>query len=257
MEVQTLLDDKYDAYCQSAFISKDPISIPHSYTKLQDIEITAFWTAILSWGNRTTIINKCTELFGLMDNAPHDFVLNHSDEDLKGLLNFKHRTFNATDTLYFVEFFKQYYTNNYSLETAFSDYILPEDENVKNGVVNFYTNFFALENAPDRTRKHIASPDKKSACKRINMFLRWMVRDDGRGVDFGLWKNIKPSQLICPLDVHVDRVGRKLGLLVRKQSDWKSAEELTKNLKQFDANDPVKYDYALFGMGIEEKGNLF
>tara|TARA_B100000809_G_scaffold222505_1_gene231519 strand:+ start:910 stop:1674 length:765 start_codon:yes stop_codon:yes gene_type:complete len=251
MEIETLLNNKFKQYCTSSFIEKDPISIPHSYTKLQDIEITAFWSAILSWGNRTTIISKCNELFSLMDNAPHDFVINHSTNDLKKLLNFKHRTFNTTDTLYFIDFFKHYYNENESLETAFSKYISPEDENVKNGLIHFYINFFASNDAPNRTRKHIASPDKKSACKRLNMFLRWMVRNNQDGVDFGLWKNIKTSQLICPLDVHVDRVARKLGLLERKQSDWKSAEELTKNLKRFDANDPVKYDYALFMMGID------
>ena len=251
MNVEELLNSKFEEYCTSSFIEKDPISIPHSYSRLQDIEITAFWSAILSWGNRTTIINKCTELFELMDNAPHDFVLHHSDEDLKKLMSFKHRTFNTTDTLYFIDFFKRYYSKHDSLETAFSDHIHPEDENVKNGLIQFYNDFFSFEDAPNRTKKHIASPDKNSACKRINMFLRWMVRDNKQGVDFGLWGSIKTSQLICPLDVHVDRVGRKLGLLDRKQSDWKAAEELTRNLKKFDPNDPVKYDYSLFMMGID------
>lgn len=250
--VEELLNEKYVMYCTNSFIDDDPISIPHSYTKLQDIEITAFWSAILSWGNRATIIKKCTSLFEMMDHAPHDFVLHHSDGELKKLLDFKHRTFNATDTLYFVEFFKQYYTKNDSLETAFSSHILSTDENVKNGLVHFYNNFFQLPDSPHRTRKHIASPDKKSACKRINMFLRWMVREDHHGVDFGLWKSISPAQLICPLDVHVDRQARKLGLLERKQNDWRAAEELTNNLKKFDPNDPVKYDYALFGMGVND-----
>jgi uncharacterized protein (TIGR02757 family) len=252
MQVEELLNQKFEEYCTTSFIEKDPISIPHSYTKLQDIEITAFWSAVLSWGNRTTIINKCTELFGMMDNAPHDFVLHHSDKDLKQFLNFKHRTFNPTDTLYFIDFFKRYYQEHDSLESAFSSSISPKDENVKKGLIQFYFKFFNSNNAPNRTRKHIASPDKKSACKRINMFLRWMVRDNKQGVDFGLWRDIKTSQLICPLDVHVDRVARKLGLLERKQNDWKSAEELTTNLKKFDPNDPVKYDYALFMMGIDD-----
>lgn len=253
MKVGELLNEKYELYCQPYFVENDPISIPHSYSKLQDIEITAFWSAVLSWGNRATIIKKCNELFKLMDNAPYDFVLNHSEDDLKKLLNFKHRTFNATDTLYFVEFFKYYYAKHDSLEEAFSSHISKDDENVEKGLVHFYDLFFSLEDYPSRTKKHIASPEKKSACKRINMFLRWMVRDDSQGVDFGLWKNIKTSQLICPLDVHVDRVGRRLGLLERKQSDWRAATELTNNLKKFDPIDPVKYDYALFGMGVEEK----
>jgi uncharacterized protein (TIGR02757 family) len=247
------LDSKVEEYNQPGFIPNDPISIPHQYTKPQDIEITGFWTSILAWGQRVTIINKCNELFALMDNSPHDFVLNHSENDLKALLKFKHRTFNDTDTLYFVEFFKNYYQQHDSLEDAFLKGIQSTDVSVEQGLVKFHEDFFSLPNAPHRTKKHIATPARKSACKRINMFLRWMVRQDDKGVDFGLWKRIQPSQLVCPCDVHVERVARRFHLITRKQTDWQMAMELTANLKEFDPIDPVKYDFALFGLGVEGK----
>jgi uncharacterized protein (TIGR02757 family) len=250
--LQQLLNQKVEQFNQPNFIKDDPISIPHLFSKKQDIEIMGFWAAVLAWGQRVTIINKCNELITLMDNAPYDFVINHQENDLKKLLNFKHRTFNSTDALYFIEFFKQFYQNHESLEEAFTLGIKPNDTNIENGLNGFYTLFFSLDDAPERTQKHIASPARKSACKRINMFLRWMVRKDQSGVDFGIWQKIKPSQLICPCDVHVDRVARKLGLIERPQTDWLTAVELTENLKQFDANDPVKYDFALFGMGVEK-----
>lgn len=227
--------------------------IPHRFTRKQDIEISSFWTAMLAWGLRKTIINKCGELFALMDNAPYDFIMNHKESDLKPFVNFKHRTFNATDTLYFIKFLKHHYQNANSLETAFSNYLNKEDENTENALTGFHNYFFSFEDAPQRTRKHVATPERKSTCKRLNMFLRWMVRNDKKGVDFGLWKKIKPSQLICPLDVHVERVGRSLGLINRKQVDWLTALELTNALKKYDAKDPVKYDFALFGMGVMEK----
>lgn len=239
-----LLEQKYRQYNSASFIETDPISIPHRFSKKQDIEIAAFFSATIAWGNRKSIMASANKLMNLMDNAPHDFVLNHQDNDLKNLLEFKHRTFNATDTLYFVEFFKQHYLKHESLEDAF---IKPK------GLACFHDYFFSLEDSPHRTRKHIATPLRGSTCKRLNMFLRWMVRKDKSGVDFGLWKKIKPSQLLIPLDVHVDRTARKLGLIKRKQTDWQTVIELTNNLKQFDANDPVKYDYALFGMGISGK----
>ena len=247
------LDSKVEEYNQHGFIPNDPISIPHQYTKPQDIEITGFWASILAWGQRVTIINKCNELFALMDNSPHDFVLNHSENDLKALLKFKHRTFNDTDTLYFVEFFKNYYQQHDSLEDAFLKGIQSTDVSVEQGLVKFHLDFFSLPDAPHRTKKHIATPARKSACKRINMFLRWMVRQDDKGVDFGLWKRIQPSQLVCPCDVHVERVARRFHLITRKQTDWQMAMELTANLKEFDPIDPVKYDFALFGLGVEEK----
>ena len=242
-----LLETKYQQYNQPNFIPNDPISIPHQFSVKQDIEITGFIAAILAWGQRKTIINKCTDLFNRMDNAPFDFVLHHQEHDLKRLTNFKHRTFNDTDLLYFVAFFKWYYTHHESLEDAF----LLQNTSQYHNLVAFHDLFCSLDDFPSRTRKHIASPARNSSCKRLNMFLRWMVRHDDRGVDFGIWQRLSPSQLICPCDVHVERVGRKLGLIQRKQTDWQMALELTENLRQFDPNDPVKYDFALFGLGVE------
>ncbi len=250
-EVIDLLNTKYETYNQPDFISDDPISIPHRFSSLQDIEIMGFWASMLAWGQRKTIINKCEQLLALMDDAPYDFILNHEESDLKPFLNFKHRTFNDTDTLYFLSFFKHFYSEHESLEDAFLQGVNSTDENLEAGLSAFHTLFFSLEDAPQRTRKHVATPERKSACKRLNMFLRWMVRDDNNGVDFGLWKRIQPSQLLCPLDVHVERVARKLSLLERKQSDWKATVELTDNLKALDKNDPVKFDFALFGLGLE------
>lgn len=252
-DLQEFLDFKADQYNRPGFIENDPIAIPHAYKLKQDIEITGFWASALAWGQRITIINKCKELFSLMDNSPYDFVLNHQEKDLKALLDFKHRTFNTTDTLYFIEFFKHFYTKYNSLEQAFTSGMNQTDTTVEKGLIHFHQLFFELPNAPERTRKHIATPARKSACKRLNMFLRWMVRNDNQGVDFGIWNEISPSQLVCPCDLHVDRVARKLGLITRKQTDWQTALELTDNLRQFDAKDPTKYDFALFGLGIEEK----
>lgn len=249
-DLKKQLDALVKKYNQPNFIENDPISIPHRFSKLQDIEIIGFWVAMLAWGQRVTIINKSNELLELMDNAPFDFITNHEETDLKRFLNWKHRTFQPTDTLYFLDFFKRYYSENESLETAFSQFLKPEDTQVEKALIGFNQLFFNHENAPKRTQKHIATPARKSTCKRLNMFLRWMVRKDESGVDFGLWKSIKTNQLLMPLDVHVDRVGRHFGLIERKQTDWKTVLELTENLKQFDANDPVKYDYALFGLGV-------
>ncbi|NME70712.1 TIGR02757 family protein [Flammeovirga aprica] len=247
-----LLENSYEKYNQPNFIPDDPICIPHSFSKKEDIEIMGFWAAVLAWGQRKTIINKCKELVTLMDNAPHDFIINHTESDLKPFLNFKHRTFNDVDTLYFLSFFQKHYQKHNSLEDAFLIGYSEKDENVEHSLIAFHDYFFEDEDAPQRTRKHIATPARKSACKRINMFLRWMVRKDDQGVDFGIWNTIQPHQLICPLDVHVERVSRKLKLLTRKQSDWKAAVELTENLKKIDQNDPVKYDFALFGLGLEK-----
>lgn len=278
LELQNFLDQKVEQYNRPDFIANDPVCIPHLFQKKQDVEIAGFFASILAWGQRKTIINKCKELLERMDNAPHDFVLNHTDNDLKRLLNFKHRTFNDTDLLYFISFFKAHYTAYNSLEQAFlpnNNIFLPdylESGGDKNNSINssevcltskfaftieealnhFRSYFFSLEDFPHRTKKHISSPLQKSTCKRLNMFLRWMVRHDDKGVDFGIWKVLKPKDLICPCDVHVDRVGRLLGLIYRKQTDWLTAIELTENLKQFDPNDPVKYDFALFGLGVEK-----
>ncbi|SDD12010.1 TIGR02757 family protein [Algoriphagus faecimaris] len=248
--LKDFLDEKVDLYNRPGFITHDPISIPHRFSKKEDIEISGFFAAILAWGQRKTIINKCLELFQMMDNAPHDFLLNHKEDDLKPFLSFKHRTFNDVDTLYFIHFLTWFYRSYHSLEEAF---LISGGQDMGEILSAFHEFFFHLEEAPARTRKHIATPTRKAACKRINMFLRWMVRQDDRGVDFGIWKKISPTQLICPTDLHVDRVGRKLGLIHRKQTDWQTAIELTERLREFDPVDPVKYDFALFGLGIEEK----
>ena len=255
-ELKAYLDDCVRKYNVQDFIADDPILIPHRFSKLQDIEIAGFWVATFAWGQRKTIINKSNELMELMDNAPHDFILNHEEKDRKAFLNFKHRTFQATDTLYFLEFLQHYYQSNESLETAFAKHMSPKDVNTEKALTGFHELFFSLPVAPKRTQKHVATPARNSSCKRLNMFLRWMVRKDKKGVDFGLWKKIKPSQLLMPLDVHVERVGRQLGLLHRKQRDWKAVVELTENLKKFDPKDPVKYDYALFGQGVLDKNNF-
>ena len=260
-DLKHFLDKKVGLYNQPSFIKEDPICIPHSFTKKQDIEISGFFAAIFAWGNRTTIINKSKELMQLMDNAPHDFCLHHTSKGLKRLTSFKHRTFNTTDLLYFIEFFKTHYTKNKSLETAFIPHPQPlsinrevgNTPNIEDALKHFHNYFFSLEHIPGRTRKHIATPERKSSCKRLNMFLRWMVRNDNKGVDFGIWKNISPSQLICPLDLHVVRVAKRLNLLHRKQTDWQAAIELTEFLRTLDSNDPVKYDFALFGLGVIEK----
>lgn len=248
--LKNFLDEKVEQYNQPGFIENDPVSIPHLYTKKQDIEIAGLFAATLAWGQRKTIIRKCRELMILMDDQPHAFVLNHSDQDLKRLLTFKHRTFNGTDTLYFIEFLKCFYQKHESLEDAF---LFPaHEQTIENGLINFQTIFFGLPDFPNRTRKHVATLTRKSTCKRLVMYLRWMVRQDARGVDFGIWKNIRPSQLVCPCDLHVDRVARKLKLIRRNQTDWLTALELTEQLRKFDAMDPVKYDFALFGLGVEE-----
>ncbi|SEK56184.1 TIGR02757 family protein [Parapedobacter koreensis] len=282
-DIKYFLDRKVDEYNRPAFISDDPICIPHRFARAQDVEIMGFLAAVLAWGQRKTIINKCTELIARMDGAPFDFVRHHQAADLKQLLGFKHRTFNDTDLLYFINFFRTHYAQYDSLEDAFIPYVADGEFraaymeahssvdgdtplassvcylnklkappfSVEQALNHFRTHFFGLPEYPLRTRKHISSPLQNSACKRLNMFLRWMVRQDDNGVDFGLWKRISPAQLVCPCDVHVERVARKLGLIHRKQSDWKTAMELTGNLRLLDANDPVKYDFALFGLGVE------
>ncbi|WP_109695201.1 TIGR02757 family protein [Chitinophaga deserti] len=251
-QLKEFLDAKADHYDQPAFIAGDPVSIPHRYSKLQDIEISGLFAAILAWGNRTTIINKCSELMELFDNAPYDYILNHDPRDRMKLMNFRHRTFNGLDLLYFVEFLQHYYTNVTSLEFAFSGHLQPEDTSVENALTGFHQIFFAMEH-PDRTRKHISTPARNSACKRLNMYLRWMVRQDKNGVDFGLWKHISPTQLVCPVDIHVSRVAARLGLIQSADANWKTALELTSQLRLMDPADPVKYDFALFGLGVIEK----
>ena len=257
--IKALLDSKYTLYNNSSFIKDDPISIPHRFTRKQDIEIAAFFASILAWGTRKGIINSCNRLLQHMNNEPYNFIretdfsCKQSFELFKG---FVHRTFNAFDLWHLLIFLQHHYQKEESLETAFSKWISPGDETIEKGLSGFHEYVFNFtEEAKEEMhcRKHISTPVKKSACKRLNMFLRWMVRHDDKGVDLGIWQNISPSQLICPLDVHVSRVARKLNLLQRKQDDWLAAAELTAYLKTLDANDPVKYDYALFGLGVVEK----
>jgi uncharacterized protein (TIGR02757 family) len=252
-QLKEFLDRKVDEYNQPSFVSSDPVCVPHSFKQQQDIEIAGFFAAVFAWGNRTTIIHKCRELMQRMDNAPFDFIRYHEEQHLKQLLGFRHRTFNDTDLLYFVSFLQHHYKKNKSLESAFTKCMQAGDEDTCNALSGFYHYFFSMEHVPARTKKHIASPEKKSTCKRLSMFLRWMVRDDDGGVDFGIWKHIKPSQLVCPVDLHVARVARRFKLLDRQQTDWQAAIDLTDHLKHLDPDDPVKYDFALFGLGIMEK----
>jgi uncharacterized protein (TIGR02757 family) len=270
--IRVLLDQKLKQYNRIEFIEKDPICIPHGYAKKQDIEIAGFFAAIFAWGNRTTIISKSKELLERMDNAPYTFCTQHQTKDLKILLGFVHRTFNDTDLLYCVEFFKQHYAKQESLETAFFESKVfgsrPDEKKeiksidsdndvntVEKALTHFQNYFFSLEDAPARTKKHIASPLSGSTCKRLNMFWRWMVRKDKQGVDFGIWNSVSPAALIMPIDVHVARVSRALGILHRPQTDWQAAIELTNYCRTLDAKDPVKYDFALFSLGVIEKFN--
>ena len=252
LRLKPFLNRKFKEYNRLEFIQDDPIQIPKMFTGIQDIEISGFFAATLAWGQRKTIISKCKELIASMDNAPYDFVKNHKARDLQRLSKFKHRTFNYIDLLYFIEFFKHHYINHNSLEDAFIRETNATNTTMEEMLSYFHGYFFSIEDYPIRTKKHVATPERKSACKRINMFLRWMVRKDKR-VDFGLWTKISPGQLICPIDVHVERVARKLNLIKRKQVDWLTAVELTESLKMLDPDDPVKYDFALFGLGVNER----
>lgn len=248
-----VLESAVRQYNTPGFIPADPISIPHRFSRLQDREIMGFWTATLAWGQRKTILQSANRLIELMDGAPFDFVQQHEERDRERFLAFKHRTFQATDTLYFLEFLQQYYRRHTSLEQAFARHLQAGDATVENALLGFHRDFFDHPYAPERTRKHVATPERGSTCKRLNMLLRWMVRHDAAGVDFGDWRTISPSQLLIPLDVHVERVARRMGLLSRPQTDWKAVLELTDNLRRFDPADPVKYDFALFGIGVLEK----
>ncbi|GIV39672.1 MAG: TIGR02757 family protein [Thermonema sp.] len=255
LQLKELLDKKAAWYNHPDFIETDPISIPHAFAKKQDKEIAGLFAAVLAWGNRKTIINKCRELMQRMDNSPYEFIKHHQESDLKQLLGFKHRTFQETDLLYFVAFLHHHYQQHDSLEQAF----LPDDpaalqsQDVGPHLDSFHRYFFSLPYAPRRTRKHIPTPARQSACKRLAMYLRWMVRRDQQGVDFGLWQKIKPAQLICPCDVHVVRTSLRLGLLQKEQVNWRAAVSLTAQLRLLDPNDPVRYDFALFGMGLESR----
>lgn len=247
-DLKSFLEEKVQQFNQPCFIDRDPVLIPHLFSKKQDIEISGLMAAVLAWGKRVTIIRKCRELMACMDDSPHEFILHHKANELRGFEAFKHRTFNGTDALYFIAALQSIYRQHESLEEVFM--VPATDATIERGLIRFHHRFFSLENHPHRTQKHLPTPERKSTCKRINMYLRWMVRRDSSGVDFGLWKKISPAQLVCPCDVHVDRVARKLRLIRRKQTDWFTALELTENLRKLDPDDPVKYDFALFGLGI-------
>lgn len=246
-QLHDFLEAAHDKYNRPDFITSDPISIPHLFTKKEDIEISAFLAATIAWGQRTTIINNAKKLVEAMDYAPHTFVMQASTKELQSLQNFKHRTFNSVDLEVFISSLRNIYTQHGGMEKVFS-----KEKKIKDALVNFNNIFFSIPH-PKRTEKHVSNPAAGSASKRLNMFLRWMVRNDKRGVDFGIWKSVSPALLYCPLDVHSGNVARKLKLLKRKQNDWQAAEELTKALRRFDAADPVKYDFALFGLGVFEK----
>lgn len=244
------LDANADRHNRTAFIEGDPISVPHRFTGLQDIEIAGLFTAIMAWGQRATIIRKAIILMDLMDGAPYAFVRGHRPRDLKRFQAFCHRTLQPDDILYLIHVLRDFYARHDSLEDAFLEGIGTGDQTTEGGLNAFYRMIFDRPDVMERTRKHIPAPVRKSSCKRINMYLRWMVRRDDRGVDFGRWQNIRMDQLVVPLDVHVSRVARELGLLHRKQDDWRAAVELTDALKCYDPSDPVRYDFALFGAGV-------
>lgn len=247
-ELKSFLDEKYDEYNVTGFIQDDPVSIPHQFDKKEDIEIAGFLAASIAWGNRKMIINNANKLLKQMGYFPHEFLMNASENDFDAFGNFVHRTFNGEDAIYFMKSLRNIYQKHNGLEAVFNDG-LKYSGKLTTALDHFRNTFLELPYKP-RTAKHIANVMKGSAAKRICMYLRWMVRKDNRGVDFGLWNNIPTSKLMLPLDVHTGNVSRKLGLLNRKSSDWKAVLEVTANLRKFDENDPVKYDYALFGLGV-------
>jgi uncharacterized protein (TIGR02757 family) len=247
-ELKDFLDEKVHLYNNPSFITSDPIQIPHRFTLKEDIEIAGFLSATIAWGNRTMIIKNASKMIDLMGNSPYDFVMSHDPEQLERFDDFVHRTFNAIDFKTFVRGLKHIYQNHHGLEAVF---ISVENNSVQKNISDFKKKFFEIEHE-QRTQKHISDPLNNSAAKRINMFLRWMVRNDKAGVDFGIWKDVSPAYLSCPLDVHSGNVARKLGLLKRKQNDGKAVAELDLNLRLLDAKDPTKYDFALFGLGVFE-----
>ena len=253
LRVKHILDYYAVKYNQPDFITDDPISIPHQYSKKQDIEIAGFWTSVLSWGQRKSIIKSASRLMALMDNAPHQFVTEHQAHDLRRFEKYCHRTFNYTDCLYFLHALRDIYQVHESLEEAFLIQNPVVQGSIEGIIENFHKRFFSLSDVPHRTRKHLPKPSSGSRCKRLLMFLRWMVRSDHQGLDFGIWKCISPEQLFLPLDVHVERSARVLGLLERKTMDWKAVEELSRACMKLNPEDPVLYDYALFGLSIEKK----
>ncbi|ANW95604.1 hypothetical protein AXE80_04630 [Wenyingzhuangia fucanilytica] len=248
-ELKEFLDNKVEQYNNRDFIESDPVQIPHLFTKKEDVEIAGFLAATISWGKRPMIIKNCLLMMDLLNNNPHDFVMHHTNEDLEKLADFKHRTFNGIDLQFFITSLKNIYTNHKGLEELFAKNI--SNNSLQPAIHEFKKVFFEIPH-PARTTKHVSDPLKGSAAKRINMFLRWMVRQDKLGVDLGIWKRISPSYLSCPLDVHTGNVGRKLGFISRNQNDAKALLELDTNLRKLDPIDPVKYDFALFGLGVFE-----
>jgi uncharacterized protein (TIGR02757 family) len=248
-ELKEFLDEKVDLYNQPAFIESDPISIPHQFTKKQDIEIAGFLAATIAWGNRKMILRNANRMMELLDHSPYEFIMNSSNDEIEMIERFVHRTFNSTDFIYFLKALQNIYRHKGGLESIFkahqtSDTLLP-------AIHEFHKIFFELSHEK-RTERHVSDPFKGSAAKKLNMYLRWMIRNDDKGVDFGQWKTISPSILSCPLDIHSGNVARKLGLLTRKQNDSKAVLELDANLRKMDSEDPVKYDFALFGLGVFE-----
>ncbi|XCI75455.1 MAG: TIGR02757 family protein [Flavobacteriales bacterium] len=248
-QLKTFLEKKVSQYNQPDFIESDPIQIPHLFSKKEDIEIVGFLTALIAWGKREMIIRNARKWMTLMDDSPHEFILHHKPKDLKPLRDFKHRTFQFTDTVHVLTSLQHIYQKHGGLEDLFT--ITPEEASPRDAIMRFRKIFFSIP-YEKRTEKHVPNPEKGSASKRLHMFLRWMVRKDRAGVDLGLWRNIPPSKLSCPLDIHSGRVARRLGLLSRKQNDIKAVMALDQNLRSFDQKDPVKYDFALFGLGIFE-----
>jgi len=249
-ELKSFLDEKVLLYNNPKFIESDPIQIPYEFSLKEDIEISGFLTATIAWGNRKMIINNAKKLMDFMGNSPYDFVMEHEEHHLENLSTFVHRTFNSEDSITFVKALQHIYKNHQGLETVFTKN--QDAFSMQNSISEFKKIFFEIDHL-QRTTKHVSDPNNGSAAKRINMFLRWMVRQDKAGVDFGIWKNIPSSKLSCPLDVHSGNVARKLGLLTRKQNDGKALNELDISLRKLDASDPVKYDFALFGLGVFEK----
>jgi uncharacterized protein (TIGR02757 family) len=247
-ELRELLDSRVDRYNGYDFIESDPVSIPHRFSAKEDIEIAGFLAATIAWGTRPGILRSANRLIQLMDEAPCDFILNHEKKDLERFRTFVHRTFNGTDCIFFLTALKEVYRKYGSMEMLFRE---SNRKGIRSGISTFREAFLQTPH-PARSEKHLSDPMKGSSAKRINMFLRWMVRNDNRGVDFGLWRSVSPAILICPLDIHSGSTARKLGLLERKSNDWKAAEELTARLREFDPEDPVKYDFALFGLGVFE-----
>lgn len=248
-QLKAFLIEKAEYYNSPDFIKDDPISIPHQFKDKRDIEISGFLIATIAWGNRRSILNSGAKLLDIMGNAPYDFVLNHQPKDLKACQGFVHRTFNEEDLMYFFYALQRIYTMYTDLESCFSAKLKAND--LQTALHYFKTEFMGF-GAPKRTQKHVSDPLKNSAAKRLNMMLRWFVRQDEKGVDFGIWRSISPSLLSCPLDVHSGRVARTLGLLKRKQNDAKALQELDHSLRALDPKDPVKFDFALFGLGVYE-----